>query len=71
MLRGNGATKSHIDCLIYLHPPDMHDIEEECSADFKGALRRAIDPKEQTPIEQSEDKCVEEPTAHSVLVLHA
>ena len=49
----------------------MHDIEEECSADFKGALRRAIDPKEQTPIEQSEDKCVEEPTAHSVLVLHA
>jgi len=70
MLRGDGATNSHIDSLIHLHPSDEYDVEEECSANFKSVLRRAIDPKEQTSDKECEDKRVEEPTAHSDLILH-
>lgn len=71
MLRSDGATNSHIDSLIHLHPSDKDDIEEECSANFKSALGRAIDSKEQTSDKEGEDKRVEEPTAHGNLILHA
>lgn len=70
MLRGDGATNSHIDSLVHLHPSDKDDIEEECSANFKRALGCAIDPKEQTSDKECEDKGVEKPTAHSDFILH-